>query len=152
MSFRRLLSALCLALLLGNLPGCFLVVLGAATATAGVLYVEGALEAEVAASPPQTVEAGKAALEAKGFELVSANATDIDGLVVTRTATGMRVRIEVERVGSGVSRVWIRVGTFGDEPLSRELLEALKAQLAAGPVQPSPAQPSPATTGAPPAG
>jgi hypothetical protein len=125
------LSAILLLPVAGIGAGCTAVAIGAAGAAGGtgVAYMMGDLEATMDASTQVVAAASKRALEELEIRVISAESSKLDAMVVGRTATDRRVRITTEREGEGISKVSIRVGTFGDEEMSRQILDALKKQL-----------------------
>lgn len=124
----RLWIVLALAALMSGLSGC-LAVVAAGAAAGGVAYAKGDLEADVAATPPQAVEATRNALTQMGLAQIYAAATSLDGKVTARTANDRSVTVKVTGQGKQTSRLSIRVGVFGDEPLSREIYDKIKANL-----------------------
>jgi hypothetical protein len=109
------------------LEGC--VVVAVAAGVAGVAYVNGDLEATVEASPTRVVEASEAALKDMEVDVKSSEKSGIDGRVVGRTATDKKVEITVKRESDTTSKLSIRIDTFGDEALSRQIYEKIKAEL-----------------------
>ena len=110
------------------LPGCIAVVAAAAVGT-GVAWHLGALEATVEATPEEAIAAAKEAIADLKLNVVSVNASTIDGELIARTATDTRISIVAKREAEQVTKLTIRVGTFGDESLSMTLLEKIKANL-----------------------
>ncbi|TVQ60009.1 MAG: DUF3568 family protein [Phycisphaerales bacterium] len=126
---KRLLGALTLgAALATGVSGC-VAVAAAGAATAGVLYVRGELRSTVNADVPAVVESAERAVNEMGFSLVSAASDEAEGEVIARTARDRRVQIRVRSEGDNVSRYTIRVGSFGDEALSRTIDENIRAGL-----------------------
>jgi len=122
----RAWSALVL-LSLGALTGCLAVAGTAVVGTAA--YVGGDLEARLETSPQRIVEASQAAFQEMEIRLISADATGIDGQVIGRTALDRKIEIHVERDGETGSKLSIRVDTFGDEALSRQIFEKIRSKL-----------------------
>ena len=52
--------------------------------------------------------------------------------LIARDAGDKKIEIELKKVLEHLTRVTIRVGVFGDEPLSRLMLERLKKNLDKG--------------------
>jgi phage tail sheath gpL-like len=128
---RTLGKMLVVALSLGSLtmlPGCILVA-AAAVGAAGAAYVNGDLEARLDASPQKIVQASESALKDMEIPVLSHDSTSVDGKVVARTALGKKVDITVKRDGDTSSKISIRIDTFGDEALSRQILEKIKSKL-----------------------
>jgi hypothetical protein len=112
------------------LTGCAALVVGAAAGgAAGVLYYQGELKADVEAAPPEVVAATEKAFRDLIWSRDVATASATDGLATARTATGKEVRVRVELKTPEVSTVAIRIGTFGDENLSRLLYDRIVAFL-----------------------
>jgi hypothetical protein len=105
------------------LPAC------ASAAAAGVVYVNGELEATLAGSPPKIVQASEAALKDLEVSIVSSDPSAVDGKVVGRTALQRKIDITVHRETETTSKVSIRIDTFGDEALSRQILDKIKSKL-----------------------
>jgi hypothetical protein len=120
-----------------GLTGCGALFVGAAGgAVAGALYYQGELKADVDATPQAAIAATEKAFRDLIWskEIVTASATE--GLATARTATGKAVKVTVNAKTPEVSTVGIRIGTFGDENLSRLLYDRivsfLKRDAAAG--------------------
>ena len=110
------------------LTGCAAVLVGgaAAGAAAGVLYHEGELRGDIEASPPAVIKATERAFRDLIWSKESAKSSATDGLATARTATGREVTVTVTRKTEEVSQVGIRIGTFGDENLSRLLYDKIQ--------------------------
>ena len=127
-TLRELAVALLFLAVLATTPGCLLVAV-AAGAT-GAAYVSGDLEAKLEADPPHVVKAATSALQELEVELQGEpDATAVDGHVVGRTALQKKVDIAVKRESETTSKIWIRINTFGDEDLSRQILEKIRSKL-----------------------
>src|SRR5688500_17835622 len=108
--------------------GC-LVVAAAAGAGTTVAYVRGDLESSVNGNPEQVTAASKKAMEEMKFTVISSGASNIDGQVVARTAQDTQVKVVVQAQGDDVSAVKIRVGNFGNQSLSAQILEKIRANV-----------------------
>jgi hypothetical protein len=124
----RVVLAGVLGLILTTQSGC-LVAAAAAGTGATVAYIKGDLDANVDASPQRTVEATNNAVKELGFVLVSSNGSAADGEVISRTAADKRVKVTMKRLTDTSSKVTIRVGTWGDEAISLQVLEKIKKHL-----------------------
>lgn len=126
------LRNLILAVLIGGLllqtTGCALLLLGgvAATATAHVMYREGELRGELDAEPPKVIKATERAFRDLIWTKESAQSSATDGTATARTATGKEVTVTVQRQAENKSQIGIRIGTFGDENLSRLLYDKVE--------------------------
>ena len=114
--------------------GCAVLLVGAAATgagAAGVAYAKGDLEAVVDADPQTVMMAAEGAFETLFIKKVSTSSTAFDADIVGRTATDKKVKVRAEGAGKGASTVSVRVGTFGDEALSRKVYEEIKLRLPA---------------------
>lgn len=129
--WRRAMKMVALVAAMACSSGCILAAaaVGAGAVAGGVLYVKGELQADVAATPPRVTDAAKRALTDLSLLNVSATGTGIDGLVTARTAADKRVEITVRRKTDSLTAVGIRVGIFGDEDLSRTILQRIEGNL-----------------------
>ncbi len=110
-----------------SLTGCGALLFGAAAggAAAGALYISGELNADVDATPEEVIAATEKAFRDLIWSKETANASRTDGLATARTATGRSVKVTVVTKTPQVSTLSIRVGTFGDENLSRMLYDRI---------------------------
>ncbi len=115
--------------LLGALLSGCVALAAAGAAGAGVAYLKGELNGTLEASPQEVVDAAQATIEEMGFSVISARASEVDGRVEGRTANDRDITIEVDRQNEGTSDISIRVGTFGDEELSREIYNRIQQRV-----------------------
>jgi hypothetical protein len=129
MFLTRTLTALTCAALVTLSSGCFLVAVGAAGAAGAgaVAYVRGELDATLANKYDATVAASNKAIEALQFAKVSEKKDAFSAVITARTAQDKKVQITVTKSTDTLSRVQIRVGTFGDEGMSMSILDKIKA-------------------------
>ena len=119
-------SGLLLMVLASLLTGCGVLFVGAAAGSvAGALYYKGELKADVEASPQAVITATEKAFRDLIWAKETASATEFDGLATARTATGKEVKVTVVAKEPQVSTIAIRIGTFGDENLSRLLYDRI---------------------------
>ncbi len=124
-SFVLLVSCLLLA---AASSGC-LALAAAGAAGTGVAYARGDLAATVAASPEQTMQAARSALNDLGIPITSYQASDLDGEILARTARDDRVKITAKVQGPNATKLSIRIGTFGDRQRSLAIYDAMKPYL-----------------------
>jgi hypothetical protein len=94
-------------------------------AAAGALYYQGELKSDVDGTPQEVIAATEKAFRDLIWSKETAAASATDGMATARTATGKEVTVTVETKTPQVSTVGIRIGTFGDENLSRLLHERI---------------------------
>lgn len=117
-----------LALVLCVQSGCVVVAVGAAAAGT-VAYVRGDLQATLDADYERALRATREGLSRMKYALVSDRSDAISGQFVARTALDKRVEVDVTKGSERATQLRIRVGVFGDEEISRALLDQIKASL-----------------------
>jgi hypothetical protein len=124
---KRIGSGILLMVLASLLTGCGVLFVGAAASSvAGALYYKGELKADVEASPQAVITATEKAFRDLIWAKETASASEFDGLATARTATGKEVKVTVVVAKEPqVSTIGIRIGTFGDENLSRLLYDRI---------------------------
>lgn len=126
---RNVTIAVLISGLMLQMTGCAVLLLGGAAAgaaAAGVMYHEGELRADIETSPPDVIKATERAFRDLIWTKESARSSATDGLATARTATGKEVTVTVNRKTENISNIGIRIGTFGDENLSRLLYDKIK--------------------------
>lgn len=117
-----------LALLLpGIVSGCVVVAAGAGAGT--VAYAKGALEVTEAVEYGKAWSAALRGAREAGLALVSRSEHAGHGLIVARTGEDQSVTIKVDRLYPRKTAIEIRVGTFGNRPLSMRIYQHIKANL-----------------------
>lgn len=103
---------------------------GAAAAGAGtVAYIKGELKATEEASLDKTWEATVGAVDELNFLLINKIKDAVSAELEAKTADNKTVKIELKRVTENLTDISIRIGTFGDETLSRYILSKIEARL-----------------------
>jgi hypothetical protein len=127
-SFIRQLSAVLLSsLVLIVLPGCLAVAAGAGAGA--VAYVRGELEDTLPNDYSKVVESARRAIKDLEFAKSGDNKDAFKAVLVARTAQDKKVEITITNTGKKLTNIKIRVGIFGDEQLSRAILDKIKADL-----------------------
>lgn len=111
--------------------GC-LAVAAVAGLTAAVAYHNGELEASLDASPERVTAAAETVLRARDLPVLTSVASDIEGKVTSLLEDKDRITITAKQNEDGGSDITIRVGTYGDEELSRALFREIRDQLEVG--------------------
>jgi hypothetical protein len=130
MNLNRFLKALFLISVMISGSGCALVLLGAGGAAGAgtVAYVGGELKSSESVSLDRAWNASQAAMGSMGFSLTSQEKDGFSGKLIARGAEDKKVTVKLKRQTDEVTQIGIRVGTFGDETLSRQVLEEIKKQ------------------------
>jgi hypothetical protein len=103
---------------------------GAAAAGAGtVAYIKGELKATEEATLNKTWEATVAAIDELQFLVVNKIKDNVSAEIEAKTADNKTVKIQLKRVTDNLTDISIRIGTFGDESLSRYILSKIEAKL-----------------------
>lgn len=120
----------CAALLLmSSLSGCVALAVGGAAGAAGVMYHEGRLVDKVNAPLEDAYRASLATLEAKKLIVSSKSADIANAHIKSKYADDKEIWIDIEAITSEVCEIKIRVGAFGDQDRSIDLLEGIKSRL-----------------------
>src|SRR5687768_7971380 len=111
-----------MASLAGLAFGCVWVLSGCKTAQPGAKNYAGTVTGPVAAEPARVTAAARETVEELTLNSIFSEVSTIDGMVTARTARDKQVDIDIKQDGENVSRVCIRVGDWGDETLSLQIL------------------------------
>jgi len=104
---------------------------GIATGAAVLRFIGGDLEGPLEGDPREVARAAEQAFADLGIGRETVVATGLDALVVGRTATDKKVKVEVKAAGSGSSAVSVRIGFWGDEAASLTVYQAIRDRLKA---------------------
>ena len=107
--------------------GCLLLVAGGAVA--GTAFALGKLESLVDGNLKKVDTATSKALQEMKFTKVKHAITDIDALHTYKGPKDQNIFIELEKLTDKTTKVFIKVGTFGDEKMSVTILESIKENL-----------------------
>lgn len=132
---RRALLLVLLAVLSCGNSGCLLATVGAVGGAVTYAYCKGKHCQIYPADFPDTWAAVQAALADFGMPVMHADMKGTKGSIESRTAGGQKVKIQLETLPSPiptdgiVTRVGIRVATFGDQFVSDRFFEQVGAHL-----------------------
>ena len=76
-----------------------------------------------------TTNAAKAVAEDLKLNVEHHHATMLDGKVVARSATRMKLAVTVKTAGENLSRVAVRAGGFGNKDIQKQVLDRMQAKL-----------------------
>jgi len=74
-------------------------------------------------------DATRVAIKGLEFAIISDRAGAAGTVIVARTAVDKKVEISLTDAGKNLTDIKIRVGVFGDEQLSRAVLDKIRAAL-----------------------
>jgi hypothetical protein len=102
---------------------------GAGAGVAGATYVMGKLEDEVDAPVPKVQQATVAALKSLELPVDKERGDKLGAELESETADHKKIWVSINSLPSSRSKIVIRVGLFGDETHSRQILEAIRTRL-----------------------
>ncbi len=103
---------------------------GGAVAGAGTIaYIKGELKATEGHSIDETWAATVAAIDELQFLVINKLKDAVSAELKAQTADNKTVNIELKRIADNLTEIKIRVDTFGDEALSRYILNKIQANL-----------------------
>ena len=94
-----------------------------------VAWVRDALQTTVDASLADTVKATAKALKNLQFAAIATKSDAISGVVTAKTARDEKIEITITSVTPAQTRLDIRVGAFGDKPVSQRILSEILKEL-----------------------
>ncbi len=94
-----------------------------------VAWVRDALQTTVDAPLDRTVKSTTRALQNLQFAAVATKADALAGVVTAQTARDEKIEITITSVTPVQTRLDIRVGAFGDRPVSQRILAEIQAEL-----------------------
>lgn len=112
--------------------GCAALVLAGAAgagAAGGVLYAKGDLEASLEHPYKDVVNASRDGIDDVGLHLIQENDLGTATVFDCRRSDDKKVVVRVTSVTSDLTKINIRVGTFGDEDYSRYLYDKIQKRL-----------------------
>ncbi len=108
--------------------GCgVLIIGGAAAGTAG--YVSGDLNATIEGGFQNVVKATDTAIRENSIRETARDASQHKVAYELRTPQDDKILLTISRASKDLTNVTIRVGVFGDEPLSNRILEEIKTRV-----------------------
>jgi hypothetical protein len=129
---KRLLLILLLLASPAVLTGCLAAAAigGGAVAGAGtVAWIQGELKSTEGYPFAKVWAATVKSIDQLEFIVVNKVSDEISGEIDSVTADNKKVKIVVKRVGDNITEIKIRVDTFGDETLSRYILNKIQSNI-----------------------
>lgn len=128
MKHSSVLSHLSLLLAMLSLTGCVAVLAGGAAAGT-VAYIRGDLQAVIESNINRTGSAVQRAAQDLELIAVSDAKDQTSAKYIFRTATDRKVEVNLKHASDSTTNLSIRVGVFGDETLSRQFYDRIRARL-----------------------
>ena len=101
---------------------------GGAAGAGTVGYVGGELKSTEKVSLNRAWNATQKAMNNLEFTTTSKEKDAFNGKLIAKGATNKTIKIKLNRQSDTLTEIRIRVGTFGDESLSLQILESIKKQ------------------------
>jgi hypothetical protein len=95
-------------------------------------FINGELEAAIPKPLPVVYDAADQAIRQLQFTISAAKLGEVNGYIYATQVQGRRIEITCEEKTPVVTKVSIRVGVFGDQPLARLILATLQSKLSPG--------------------
>ena len=111
------------------LSGCAAVIIGGAAGVGTYAYIRGELKVTENASLDRCWSASQEAMKDLQFSITTKQKDSLSGLLVARTAKDKKVEINLAKISDTMTEVRVRVGTFGDEDLSRIIVQKIEKRL-----------------------
>ena len=124
----RILS-LFLVLLMNGGCALFLVAGGAAAGAGTVAYIKGELKTTEEVSLERAWNATQKAVEDMEFYITGREKDAVSAKLIARGAGDKKITVNLTNVTASLTEIRIRVGMFGDEPLSNLILEKIRSNL-----------------------
>jgi hypothetical protein len=128
-NLKRLVPLIASAILLVSTTGCVALLVGGAAGAGAVAYQRGALVSTEAASLETTWNACRAAVKKLEFVETLNKKDALEGTLEAKTAQDKTVTFSLHRLTDTTTELRIRVGTFGDEALTRQIHDAVRKAL-----------------------
>jgi hypothetical protein len=111
--------------------GCLLFVAGGAAAAGagGYAYVKGEAVSTETVTLDRAWNASLAAMKDLEFPVTSQKKDALQAELTARDASDKKITVSLKKVSEKSTEIHIRVGTFGDESLSRVILDKIKKHL-----------------------
>ena len=109
--------------------GCALFLVGGAVAVGAgtVVYVDGELKETEGVTYDKAYDATLAAMSDMQYAVVDKSKDGVKAKILARTPADKKIQITLNKQSATVTEIRIRVGTFGDESLSRQILDKIKS-------------------------
>jgi hypothetical protein len=131
MKTKRWILAMAAALSLLVCGGCAVLLVGGAVAAGAgtVVYVKGELQATVDGTMEQVWAAARAGLKDLQMPVTGEQKDALNGQFIARAAGDKKVTVRVKKVTGTSTELGIRVGLWGEEAMSHEILDKIKKHL-----------------------
>ena len=122
------LNILCVFIVITT-AGCVPLLVGAAAGVGGVTYVKGAVVQNVTHTVDKVNKASVKALKDLKLFIISDELNKHSSVVKAEDEKGKKISVFIDALTEYSSKITIRVGTFGDQVKSQEILNAILKKL-----------------------
>ena len=122
-----LISLLGASLLVNN--GCPALFIGGAAGAGTIAYVGGELKSTQEVSLNRAWKATQIAMRDLEFNITDKGKDVFDAEVMASGAAGKKIKVALKKISDTRTEIRIRIGTFGDQSLSLQILERNKKRL-----------------------
>ena len=129
MKMKSLLTLLATTITVLLLTGCVALVVGGAAGVGTYAYVKGELKVNESASLDRCWSASQGAMKDLQFTVTTQNKDALSGQLIAHTAMDKKIEIYLKKVSDNLTEVRVRVGTFGDEDMSRVIIQKIEKRL-----------------------
>jgi hypothetical protein len=112
--------------------GCGAAAVGAAAGAGAVAYANGTLGSKAAGTVPVVQQATVDALNDLNLPVTGQRGDAASGQLQSRYSDGTNLTIDLKKASASVTDIGIRVGRFGDQTRSQQVLDAINRHLPSG--------------------
>jgi hypothetical protein len=129
MKIKSLITLCAVAVAAFFLSGCAAVVVGGAAGVGTYAYIRGELKVTENAVLDRAWSASQTAMKDLEFSVTTQQKDALQGRIIARTAMDKKVEINLKKISDNLTEIRIRIGTFGDEELSRVIIQKIEKRL-----------------------
>lgn len=125
---KRFIIIFSMLIFLPVVSGCMLLVAGGAGA-GSVAYIRGDLQAHLEASLSRSVTATNRAIKSLKYVKISEATDKLASRIIARNASDKKIEIKLDKATKNTTSISIRVGMFGNQVISNNLLNEINKRL-----------------------
>ncbi|GAB63849.1 MAG: DUF3568 family protein [Candidatus Jettenia sp.] len=129
MNQKNLLLIILLGIIVSSSSGCAALLVGGGAGAGTIAYLKGDLRSLEEASLQRVWEAAQKAIQELEFVVTSKQKDIFSAKLIAHGAQDKKVTVNLKKISDNLTEIKIRVGIFGDESLSRLLLERVRKHL-----------------------
>ncbi|MDN3511596.1 MAG: DUF3568 family protein [Candidatus Jettenia sp. CY-1] len=129
MNQKNLLLIILLGIIVSSSSGCVALLVGGGAGAGTIAYLKGDLRSLEEASLERVWEAAQKAIQELEFVVTSKQKDIFSAKFTVHGAQDKKITVDLKKISDNLTEIKIRVGIFGDESLSRLLLERVRKHL-----------------------